>query len=109
MVLGVIFPALRMLYDAYEPYSVQKEHTNKTLLRWSFMSFTALVVVLWWYLSSIGSGGINTPVIYQGGMLYLNYEEDSAGVEICDTPTRLFIALESPANDVEARNVARNT
>jgi hypothetical protein len=43
------------------------------------------------------------------GVLFLNYGEDSSGVEMCDTPTRLFMALESHADDYAARMAARST
>jgi len=49
------------------------------------------------------------PVRYENGMLYLNYEEDSRGEAVCDTATRVFIAIESAAEDQDSRMAARNT
>jgi hypothetical protein len=49
------------------------------------------------------------PVRYENGMLYLNYEEDSRGEPVCDTATRVFIAIESAAGDQDSRMAARNT
>jgi hypothetical protein len=43
------------------------------------------------------------------GVLFLNYGEDSSGAPVCETPTRLFMALESAAGDYAARMAARST
>jgi hypothetical protein len=51
----------------------------------------------------------SAPVRYENGVLFLNYGEDSRGEPVCDTATRLFIAIESAPDDQEARMAARNT
>lgn len=43
------------------------------------------------------------------GVLFLNYGEDTSGAQVCETPTRLFMALESHADDYAARMAARST
>ena len=51
----------------------------------------------------------SSPVMNSNGILFLNYDADSTGAPICDTPTRLFIAIESAPGEAEARKAARDT
>mmetsp|Transcript_54175 Transcript_54175/g.69618 ORF Transcript_54175/g.69618 Transcript_54175/m.69618 type:complete len:1738 (+) Transcript_54175:104-5317(+) len=112
MVESTIGPALQLSMHSIE--SIIDKNDTKEPFKARIKNYGGCLCLfgcliwIWWGLLN-GDVAPNPPVYYENGMVYLNYDQDIQGDKICETETRVFIAIESSPEDVEARNSARST